>query len=490
MPTHTGIVTNNRVILLTACSALLLGPVLIAPVRADDGKPIDIGSRRELFVDDYLIASMKGARQLLHHPTPREIVMTFDKPWEGNISACWTVIQEPDKYRLYYRAQNFNPKGKKYGPERTAYAESTDGIHWTRPNLGLFEINGSKANNVIWQDVESHNFTPFKDDNPNCAPDARYKAFGGGNHKVGIRILKSADGIHWQRIQPGPAITDGVFDSQNTAMWWAEKGCYLAFFRTWTGGGYKGFRDISTATSKDFVHWSKTTALDYGDAPTQHLYTNGIKPYFRAPHILLGFPKRFFPERKHSAHVFGGISECTFMSSRDGIHWHRRLDTFIRPGLMPERWVNRNNMPTYGLVTTKADLPGAPDVLTIYTSEGYYVGPCRIRRFTLRQDGFVSLHAGLEGGEVVTKPLVFAGKRLTLNMATSAAGGVRVEIQDEAGKPLAGFGLDDCDVVFGDELERIVTWKGSSDVGKLAGKPVRLRFVLRDADVYALRFVE
>ena len=103
-------------------------------------------------------------------------------------------------------------------------------------------------------------------------------------------------------------------------------------------------------------------------------------------------------------------------------------------------------------------------------------------------DGFVSLNAPLKGGEVVTKPLTFAGRQLLLNFATSAAGSVKVEVQDEAGQPLPGYSLADCDDVFGDAIERPATWKGSTDVGDLAGKPVRLRFVMRDADVWAMRF--
>ena len=105
-----------------------------------------------------------------------------------------------------------------------------------------------------------------------------------------------------------------------------------------------------------------------------------------------------------------------------------------------------------------------------------------------RLDGFVSISAPMRGGELMTKPLIFQGDQLTLNFATSAAGDIRVEIQDADGRPLPGFALDDCEPVFGDSIDRTVTWKQGSDVGGLSGKPVRLRFVLRDADLYSLKF--
>ncbi len=489
MPDDTHVLLDARL-----AAAFLVGCAALAMAFADAASaaaagPIDIGSRLELFVDNFLIDKLTGARLRLNRPTPKEVAITFDAPWEGNCSACSTVFRDGDKFRMYYRCLDFDPKTKKYSKEKTAYAESSDGKVWTKPALGLYEFNGSKANNIIWQDVESHNFTPFIDQNPNCAPDARYKAVGGPSRKTGMRILQSADGIHWKRIQPDPAITDGAFDSQNLAFWWPKMQCYVAYFRTFSQGEYKGIRDISRATSKDFIHWTKTEALTYGDAPHEHLYTNGIGPYFRAPHILMGFPKRFWPDRKRADHPFGGVSEVIFMTSRDGTHFHRWQEAWIRPGLMKERWVNRNNITSYGMLVTQSDIPGTPDELSVYSKEGYYVGPCRLRRYTLRIDGFVSVNAPYAGGEMITQPLVFAGKHLVINYSTSGAGSIRVEIQDVAGKPIDGYALKDSPEIYGDEIEHVVAWKADNDVGKLAGKPVRLRFVMADADLYSIRFV-
>ena len=132
-------------------------------------------------------------------------------------------------------------------------------------------------------------------------------------------------------------------------------------------------------------------------------------------------------------------------------------------------------------------MTSAPDELSIYSTEGYYQGDaCRLRRFTVRMDGFVHCADG-NGGEMVTRPLTFSGKSLR-STSPRARGFVRVEIQDDAGKPIPGFSLNDCPDIYGDRIEQVVGWKQGGDVSKLAGQSIRLRFVLKDADVYAIRF--
>ena len=150
--------------------------------------------------------------------------------------------------------------------------------------------------------------------------------------------------------------------------------------------------------------------------------------------------------------------------------------------------MNRNNMIAWGLLLTKSSLPGAPEEISLYSSEGYYQKDCRMRRHTLRLDGFVSVHADAGGGEMITRPLLFGGRELVINFATSAAGSVRVEVQDEAGSPIEGFLLDDCPEIYGDEVDRTVQWKQGSTLEEVGGKPVRLRFVMKDADLYSIRF--
>ena len=100
----------------------------------------------------------------------------------------------------------------------------------------------------------------------------------------------------------------------------------------------------------------------------------------------------------------------------------------------------------------------------------------------------MSFHAPASGGEIITKPLIFSGSALSLNMGTSAAGSIRIEIQSPDGTPLDGFSLDDCEEIFGDAIDYPVSWKTARPLSELAGQPVRLRFVVCEADVYAFQF--
>ena len=188
-------------------------------------EPEDISSRLEPFVDDYLIDRLSGsARLVVQQPSPREVVLTADKPWEGNTSAYYTVLQDDDRFRMYYRGSHWNEAEKKAAHrEVTCYAESNDGIHWTKPELGLFEFDGSKQNNIVWDGpgMSTHCFTPFKDTNPKASRDARYKALT--RVKGGLQPLKSPDGIHWQPMSDAPVITKGAFDSQNPRVLGSER---------------------------------------------------------------------------------------------------------------------------------------------------------------------------------------------------------------------------------------------------------------------------
>jgi len=126
--------------------------------------------------------------------------------------------------------------------------------------------------------------------------------------------------------------------------------------------------------------------------------------------------------------------------------------------------------------------------VSIYVNQDYAQPTAHLRRYSLRVDGFASLHCGYAGGHAITKPMVFAGRELALNFSTSAAGGVKVGIEKPDGKPIPGFTVEDCQMQIGNEIDRKVTWKSGTDVSALAGKPVRLRFVMRDADLYSIKF--
>lgn len=445
-----------------------------ANIQAEEKQPATkvaarhIGLGPELFVDDWLIEQMKGTRLVLNRPTPREVAIRFNAPWEGIDSAYVTVFKDGDRYRMYYRG---NPDGH---PEITCYAESKDGIAWTKPNLGLFPFKGSKDNNIVWSGPGTHNFTPFKDDNPKASPEQRYKAVGGGP----LVAFVSADGIRWKLLQKEPIIKKGAFDSQNLVFWDSKCRCYAAYYR----GFLKGVRGIMTCTSADFRTWTEPVFLDYGKVPMEHFYTNAIAPYFGAPHIYLGFPMRFVPNRTVvTEQPHGGVSDGVFMTSRDGLHWDRRFrEAFVRPGLDRLNWMHRSNMAAWGI------LPTGPAEISLYYSEHYNTPKNQLRRYALRMDGFASVRASAEGGEMLTRPFTFKG-HLILNYSTSAAGSIRVEVQAADGKPLPGFSLADCEEIYGDNIGQSVSWKGG-DLDRRAEQPIRLRFVMMDADLYAISF--
>ena len=472
-------------------------------------QPIDIGSRLELLVDDYLIDHMDGdVELLLHHPIPREIVMVHDAPWEGSACGYHTVFKDGDLYRMYYHAWHLDPQpGKLNIPHDPwgAYAESKDGIHWVKPELGLFEFEGSKANNIVWIGRGGHDFSPFKDTNPDCPPDAQYKTIAstaGDPH--GVLAFKSADAIHWSLMQDLPVMTKGAFDTQNIAFWDPTLGAYRAYIRDF----HDGIRDIRTATSNDFINWTEPVMIQFPGRRDVPLYTNQVKPYDRAPHILIGFPTRYtergwspsmeaLPEPEHrklrssSSDRYGmAITDALLMTSRDGLTFKRWDEAFLRPGLRTkDNWSYGDNYIAWHAVETASSIEDAPPELSLYATESYWTGNSSLlRRFTLRMDGFVSAHSGGDGGDLITKPLTFQGKDLILNFSTSAAGVIRIEIQHETGAPIEGFALADAPEIFGDALDRVAPWKDGKNLASLAGQPVRLHFVMQDADLYAFQF--
>jgi hypothetical protein len=207
------------------------------------------------------------------------------------------------------------------------------------------------------------------------------------------------------------------------------------------------------------------------------------------------FPKRFVenrdnrkdpgyePERDWSG-TSGGLSDIVFMFSYDGLHFDRRyMEAFIRPGRDHRNWHDRTVYAGTTLVRT------GTGEMSLYMMENYKCPTVHIRRMVLREDGFVAVHGGCPGGEMTTKPLTFKGRALVLNYATSAAGSISMEVRHEGGKALPGFELANAVEMYGDDVDRKAAWKGNPDLGSLAGKRVRLHFVMKDADLYSIRFV-
>ena len=468
-------------------SIVLLAAILLLAPGAQAAEPIDIGSRRELFVDDYLVERLSGSAALaVQKPAPREVVLVTDRPWEGSSCLYFTIFQDGDLYRMYYRGLQVRD-GKPAHREVVCYAESRDGVKWTRPELGLVEFLGSKKNNIVWDRLGSHNFAPFIDRNPNCRPEAKYKALGRGKRTPDgqpgsihqLFAFQSPDGIHWSLMRDKPVLTQGRFDSQNVAFWDAERNDYVTFYRDSLGG----FRSIRMATSDSFLDWDEHRFLGYRGAARQHLYTNAIQRYDRAPHLLIGFPTRFLPRNKFSNRA--DWTEPILIAGRDGRSFRLWNDPII-PTITRATSGNRSNYVSWGLV----QLPGKPHEYSLYAAEDRRTGSAmRLRRYSYRTDGFVSVSARESAGELLTKPLTFSGNRLVLNYATQSGGSIRVELQEADGKVCHGYELGNCRVSVGDVIEQVVSWKNANDLSQLAGQAIRLRFRLKDADLYSFQFV-
>jgi len=444
---------------------------------------LNIGSRLELFIDDYLINSMDHVELRLHHPVEREVALAFDEPWEGETSGYFTVLKDGPRYRMYYRGSNHTVNCVEIPDfhETVCTAESLDGIHWVKPELGICEFECSKKNNIVHTGEGSHAFVPFIDSNPEAKPDELYKAATSADFdtKPVLRAYVSADGYNWRALSDEPILTEGAFDSQNVVFWDSVAGEYVAYYREFRDGS----REVKYSKSKDFIHWTDDEWISITGAPHCQLYTNAVQPYFRAPHIYLGFPKRFFEERKAvGSHPFTGVSDGGFMSSRDRTNFHIWGEAFVRPGQEQFNWTERSNMAAWGMLQL------CPEEISMFYSRHFHHSTNHLSRMTLRTDGFVSVHAGAQTGNLTTKPLIFEGRNLVINYATSAGSGIRVELLDENNKPIPGYELDNCPVIYGDEIEHVVSWKSGSDVSALGGKPIRIRFELMDADLYAMQF--
>lgn len=469
--------------------------------------PIAIGSRRELFVDRLLIEQLDGAQLKMQNLRDEGAVLNFDQPWEGPHSGYVTMLKDGDRFRMYYRG--ISAPGPDGNPnERTCVAESTDGIHWTKPELNQYEFNGSRANNLVLADAApvTHNFCPMIDQRPGVPAEQKYKAVGGTGKE--LFALSSADGVHWRKMQDAPILGPAqipfpfthLFDSQNLVFWSESENAYICYFRVWDG-----VRRVARSTSSDFHSWTPAVLMEqrHDDgvsperaAPVEHLYTNQTSPYFRAPHIYLALAARFFEGRQVlseqqakalnvSADYFRDTSDAVLMSTRGGNVYDRTfLEGFLRPGIGLRNWVSRTNYPALNILQT------GDTELSVYVNQDYAQPTAHVRRYTLRLDGFAALHADSSGGTLVTKPIIFDGERLSINFSTSAGGRLTFEITEPDGTPIPGFTSAECSEQIGNEVDRIVTWNSGSDVSTLKGRPVRLRIQIHDADLYSFRFMK
>ncbi len=489
---------------------------------------INIGSAREVFWDDYIVDTERTtARKRMHSPSRRELAISFDAPWEGGHCYFINMFRDCSIYRMYYHASN---EGTPNGV-RICYAESINGINWTKPKLGICEFKGSKENNIILdvgmtpnaEKTITDNFYVFKDMNPNCPKDELYKAISNCHHenKSELRCYLSPDGIHF-RYGWDVYSRFTYFDSLNTAHYDKRIGKYRCFFRGWHNDELVCdcnasalskcvTRDIRYMESEDFKNWSDPIQLNFGEGANDfQLYTNNVEPYYRADHILVGFPARYIDRYKWTDNYeklcgkeeryarmtnkftdrFGyTVTDCLFMCSRDGKKWYRPDEAFLRPG--PENdwsWRYGDCFMNAGMFEYDTSFPNEDPELSFlvptkrWTTEN---SGNLLYRYGMRIDGFISRYSDYANSTLLTKPFVFSGSKLTINFETSAAGNIYVELTDKNGRTLSEY--RSCEL-FGNSVDREVTFEGN--ISALAGKAIRIRFTMSDADIYSFRFTE
>ena len=314
-------------------------------------------------------------------------------------------------------------------------------------------------------------------------------------------------------MKDGPVYTNGKFDTQNVAFWSVTEKKYVLYYRQFRNE----VRVVERATSDDLINWTYEGEIQFpnGGGPTirEQFYTNQIQQYYRAPQLYIGLPTRYvdngmtastplLPEwgiRQNKMKLYKGgerlgtaTTDIILIASRDGTNFERADDVFVAPGLRTaSNWFYGDNYTSWNFVETKSEDDDSPNELSIFVVESCSSNkPTRMRRFALRVDGFGSLHAKTKEGDVVTKALRFVGKELSLNYGTSSAGYIKVEVVDENGETIPGYSFDDCDLIYGDSLDRRVTWKGNADMSQLVGRSIKLKFKMYEADLYSLKWEE
>ena len=476
---------------------LLIAPLLVlataSPAQAE----------HHLFLDPEFVQHAQRASLHVNPPQQRELVIQHDKQWEKlMITFFLTVREEQGKLRMWYICRDAQNQ------PNVAYAESTDGLHWTKPNLGIVEYAGNRDNNLVGlRDLEGVVFA-----DPNTPPSQRYvyvtHIFG-----KGIFRFHSPDGLHWTR-DAEPIMKLGA-DTQIVTFWDPGLQKYVLYLRGWSrGADQKLYRKVLRAevpslttpldvgpSEKSLYLWGKDKppvmngelptvfAADERDPPNSDVYNLSAQPYPLDPHWYVAFPSFFRRERTNSQ----GKLEVQFAGSRDGIAWHRydRVP-YVSLGLAGSESENMVFMGT-GLVVRGDEIW---QYGTAYWSKHGDFEPRKSRtdgviyRYVQRLDGFVSLDFADEAGECRTAPVKVDGAHLMLNVDTGALGQLRVGLVDTDGKDISGYSVDDCEVVRTNSTHARVSWSGGSDLSQLAGREVQLKLTGSRAKLYSFYFVD
>jgi hypothetical protein len=470
---------------------------------------MNIADRKQLLIDDALLEHCTGLQFATHAPMKRGPVVLPELASEkGRIGFYGSVADVDGTLMMWYWAQTeYRNDSWKKG---LALATSRDGVEWTKPTLGLVEREGSKANNLV------STFGDTVSLNPVGPADERFVLVRPRGHtdgkSGGVYLSFSPDGIHWrndkQRVFPF------VPDTQNQVRYETGIGKWVAYVRTWHPKRCVGRIEIDDLKApwpyrkgiEPRLLWGKdaaavpSTEIEEAlapdpalDGPDADIYTPVAVEYPWADSVHLMFPSIYqhYPNPKQGGrYANDGVLDIHLAISRDGRAWHR-------PSARPYLPMGPDGAPDSRMLYMFAGLVRRGDRILHYycgyrSTHGAHpkgdMDPGAICLAEQRLDGFVSLRAGIDPGELETKPLVFAGRRLELNLATAATGRCTVELADENGTPIPGFTHDDCQPMRGNGVALPVGWRGEPDLGEFAGRPVRLRVRLQNADLYAFQF--
>ena len=489
---------------------------------------------RRLFIDDRHIRAMTDLARTFHQAEKHEKnpLIVPDLPWERSVGHNHgTVMMDDGKFRLWYTVNAFIDEAA--GTNHCAYADSSDGISWSKPDLGLVTINGASENNLVMHDAMHSNLV--KDDH---APDAaqRYKLlyYGTGRDKPGALsksmggagswgwcVAFSPDGFNWTRHSDNPVYTAAA-DEGSFFGWDETAGRYVAFLRPciWKPGDDEGElhgwhngapapvdekmqqfphqRLIGRMTSEDCVNWgpiSTVIAMDDLDAPVTEFYSMSA---FRYEGWMIGLLYVLYCDPEDRMIRKKGLMDTQLVASRDGIEWLRLGDRepFIPRGArgafdmgmvgpnsgMAERdgrlWFYYNGWSGEHFETKayrRRDNPGLHAMGRLCSGIGLA---------TLRQDGFISVDAGDAEGVLVTPPEELSGQKLVINAVTQGTGEIRVEVLDGRDGVVNGYAADCCAPFQGDSVSHEVQWKENS-LAALPGGEHSLRFRIRHASLYS-----
>jgi hypothetical protein len=489
----------SRTMKIVFCVALCLAAR--SPVAAANQTPISLDVGAHLFVDDYLIAQAIDLARTTHPPEklPRPILPKAES-WHQQPMFFQKVLRDPQTgtFRMWYNVKN---------PGATpsvcfCYAESDDGMHWTRPNLGLVSVHGSKKNNII--DAPTGHFGLFLvDEGADCEePARRYKMayYNAARRGTGLHVAFSADGFRFKPYSGNPVIRDDAGNRYRAGyvnvIGDVIDGCWDPLARQYLLGckinaeGYPGKphwlaegwrRTVGVTVSRDFVAWRRPWQIILPDPVNGVEEFYGFQPLVRGT-LYLGLLRVLRDDLPADPDgPVEGIGWTELISSRDGKKWTRHQEKFIDRNPAPGSWDHA--MAWAGSLLTVGD---KDYVYFCGYSAGHKVGDRQNGLAILRKNGFVSRDAGNKKGVLRTPLVLLRGTRITVN--ARAGGEMRARLLDAAGRPIPGFDVEDCSPIQGDSVSLPLRWKGSLTTMK--GKPVQLEFHLRDARLYGFDLLE